>query len=52
MEEDYNTIFSDKVNMDINKGLGDSLVEDLVMNIVDVNHVDRSDAFTTTEVAI
>ena len=52
MEDDYNTMLYDKVNMDIDMGLGVSLVEDIMMNIVDVSHVDCSNAFKTTKVAI
>ena len=51
MENDYNTILFEEVNMDLDISVGVSLVEDPLMDIVE-NEVDCSDAFQTTEVVI
>ena len=52
MENDQNTILSDEVDMDLDMGVGISLVEDLIMDVVENEEVDCSDAFQTSEVAI
>ena len=51
MEDDYNNILSEEVNMDLDIGVGVSFFEDPIMDIVE-NEVDCSDAFQTTEVII
>ena len=51
MEDDYNTILSEENSMDLDMGVGVSLVEDPAVDIVQ-NEVDCSDAFQTTEVVI
>ena len=52
MENDHNTILSDEVDMDLDMGVGISLVEDPIMDVVENEEVDCSDAFQTSEVAI
>ena len=52
MEDDYNIIWSDEVNMDLDMGIDVSFVEDLLMDIAENIEVDCSDAFKTTEVGI
>lgn len=54
MEDDYKTnLFDeDEVDMDVDMDLDVALVEDRRMGIGHINHVDYSDAFNTTEVAI
>ena len=51
MEDDYNNILSEEINMDLDIGVGVSFIEDPIMDIVE-NEVDCSDAFKTTEVVI
>ena len=52
MEDDYKTIRSDEINMDLDMGIGVSFVEDPPMDIAENIEVDCSNAFKTTEVGI
>ena len=52
MEDDHNTILFDEVDLDLDMGVGISLVEDPIMDVVENEEVDCSDAFQTSEVAI
>ena len=52
MEDNYNIILSDEVDMDLDMGVGVSFVEDPLMDNAENKEVDCSDAFQTTEVVI
>ena len=52
MEDNYNMILSDEVDMDLDMGVGVSFIEDPLMDNAENKQVDCSDAFQTTEVGI